>query len=183
MKTKVFFPACALLAALNLAPSCLAPVPAAVEPAVLRLSLAPDGESITSTKATADPFDTGSYILSITSSEGKTVFQGLWGSRPDKFELEPGSYAISMLSTPFKEPEYDCPQFGDTRSLTLTEADITPTVTSGGGIQYAYKQVTVFNRQDPTITIKKYSSKDTAAKRTQMSGAEFAVRNAGFRLW
>ena len=124
MKTKAFFPACALLAALNLAPSCLAPVPAAVEPAVLRLSLAPDGESIISTKATADPFDTGSYILSITSSEGKTVFQGLWGSRPDEFELEPGSYAISMLSTPFKDPEYDCPQFGDTRSLTLTEGQV-----------------------------------------------------------
>ena len=112
MKTKVLFPvlcaarylratrsfhALAALAAAFCVSSCLVPVPAVVEPAVLRLGLA-------ETRATADPFNTGDYILSLTSSSGKTVFRGLWKESPDEFELAPDSYAISMLSSTFKEP-------------------------------------------------------------------------------
>ncbi len=130
MKTKVLFPApvaaspaarilhvLASLSAVLCISSCLVPVPAAVEPAVLRLGLA----EAPVTRATSDPLNTGDYILSLTSSAGKTVFRGLWKERPDEFELEPGSYAISMLSSTFKEPSYDSPQFGDTRSVTLSE--------------------------------------------------------------
>ncbi len=120
MKTKVLFPvlrALLALAGLSGVSSCLVPVPADVEPAVLRLGLA-------ETRTTADPFDIGDYILSLTSSNGKTVFRGLWGNRPDEFELAPDTYAISMLSSTFKEPSYDCPQFGDTRSITLSEGQV-----------------------------------------------------------
>lgn len=124
MKTKVLFPALALLLALILDSSCLAPVPAAVEPAVLRLSISdgPSGPSLT--RATVDPSDTYNYILTLTSFEGKTIFQGLWGERPAEFELDPGSYALSLISSIFRDPGYDCPQFGDTRSVTLSEGQV-----------------------------------------------------------
>lgn len=146
MKTKVLFPvlcaarylratrsfhALAALAAAFCVSSCLVPVPAVVEPAVLRLELsgAASGSSAlapsaSATRATVDPFDTDDYILTLTSSDGKTAFRGLWGERPHEFELTPGTYAISMLSSTFKEPSYDCLQFGDTRSVTLSEGQV-----------------------------------------------------------
>ena len=135
MKTKVLFPvlraarsfrAAAALAAAICVSSCLVPVPADVEPAVLRLGLADgaSGVSALATRATADPFDTDAYILTLTSSDGKTAFRGLWGERPAEFELAPDTYAISMLSSTFKDPEFDCPQFGDTRSVTLSEGQV-----------------------------------------------------------
>ena len=122
MRTNVLFPAraAAFLAAALIASSCLTPVPAAVEPAVLRLGLSDDH----STRATSDPFDTDAYILTLTSSEGKTAFSGLWGGRPAEFELAPGTYAISMISGTFKDPAFDCPQFGDTRRITLSEGQV-----------------------------------------------------------
>ena len=92
-------------------------MPANVEPAVLRLGLA-------ETKATTDPFDTDNYILTLTSSDGKSVFHGLWGERPAEFELTPDTYAISMISSTFKDPSFDSPQFGDTRIITLSEGQI-----------------------------------------------------------
>ncbi len=121
MKTKVSFPAfaAASLAAFSCVTSCLMPVPAAVEPAFLRLGLTDEA-----TRATTDPFETDSYILTLTSSDGKTVFCGLWGERPYEFELAPETYAISMLSDTFKDPSFDCPQFGDTRSVTLSEGQV-----------------------------------------------------------
>ena len=103
MKTKVLFPANAaatLTALLFCFSSCLLPVPADVEPAVLRLGL-PE------TRATTDPFATDDYILTLTSSDGKTAFRGLWGERPDEIELAHDTYAISMLSSTFKDPEFD----------------------------------------------------------------------------
>ena len=151
MKTKVLFPAlgaarclhaarssraAAALAAAFCVSSCLVPVPADVDPAVLRLELsgaasgssafAPSASATRATvapftKATVDPFDTDAYILTLTSSDGKTAFRGLWGERPHEFELAPGTYAISMLSSTFKDPSFDSPQFGDTRSVTLSE--------------------------------------------------------------
>ena len=119
MKTKVLFPdrAAAALAAAFCISSCLVPVPADVEPAVLRLGLA-------ETRATTDPFDTDNYILTLTSSDGKTAYRGLWGERPAEFELTPDTYAITMLSSTFKDPSFDSPQFGDTRSISLSEGQI-----------------------------------------------------------
>ena len=120
MKTKVLFPVFATALILSM-PSCLVPVPAAQEPAVLRINCS-------DTRTTQDPSDTDNYILSLSSSEGKNVYHGLWGECPREFELSPGSYSISLLSDVFKEPCYDCPQFGDNRSVTLSEGQVSEVV-------------------------------------------------------
>lgn len=116
MRTNVFFPALATSVLLSM-PSCLMPVPAVREPAVLRLSLQP-------TRATREPADTSNYILIITSSDGDIAYSGIWGERPCEFELAPGNYSVSLLSDVFREPSYDSPQFGDTRSVSLAEGQV-----------------------------------------------------------
>ena len=95
MKNLSFF--CAALAA-PLYVSCLAPVPAVKEPAVLRLSC-----DVAASKATSDPYDIYNYELTL-SKGGKTVWHGLWGERPAEFELDPGEYQISMTSDVFEVP-------------------------------------------------------------------------------
>lgn len=115
MKNLSFF--CAALAA-PLYVSCLAPVPAVKEPAVLRLTC-----DVAASKATSDPYDINNYELTL-SKGGKTVWYGLWGERPAEFELDPGDYQIAMASGVFEVPAYECPVYGDSRSVSLAEGQV-----------------------------------------------------------
>ncbi len=116
METKVTFLAMAISAVLFT--SCLSPVPAVHDPAVLRLSLSDEALTRASNVFIAD------YVLSLKSAGGKSVFKGRWEECPAQFELEPGSYYVSLVSEELEGPGFDCPQFGDSRTVNLAEGQV-----------------------------------------------------------
>jgi hypothetical protein len=116
METKVTFLALAVSALMH--SSCLSPVPAVHDPAVLRLSLSEEALTRASDVFIAD------YILSLKGSGGKSVFKGRWEQCPSQFELEPGTYAVSLVSEELEGPAFDSPQYGDSRTVNLAEGQV-----------------------------------------------------------
>ena len=117
METKVNSLMAAAAAILFSLHSCLVPVPAVHEPAVLRISVSDDPM----TRVPGDYTDISSYTLSLVDAGGKVVFRDKWGMCPDEFELTPGSYTVSLMSDESTEPAYEHPLFGDSRGITLAE--------------------------------------------------------------
>ncbi|MBP5567503.1 MAG: DUF4493 domain-containing protein [Bacteroidales bacterium] len=120
METKVTSLVAASAAILLSLHSCLVPVPAVHEPAVLRLSVREDPQ----TRGSAVPMDIADYTLTLIDARGKTLFHDKWEACPDEFELDPGSYTVSLMSDESTEPAYDHPLFGDSRGLTLAEGQV-----------------------------------------------------------
>jgi hypothetical protein len=111
MDTSVKTPA-ACVAALLLLNSCFVPVPAAEEPARLKLSVTEDA-----TRSQVP--DAGTFTLDIKDASGKNVHHALWGDSPAEFELAPGNYEVSVVSGEFSKPAFDSPQYGDSRTVRL----------------------------------------------------------------
>ena len=120
METKVNSLMAAAAAILFSLHSCLVPVPAVHEPAVLRISVSDDPM----TRVPGDYTDISSYTLSLVDAGGKVVFRDKWGMCPDEFELTPGSYTVSLMSDESTEPAYEHPLFGDSRGITLAEGQV-----------------------------------------------------------
>lgn len=64
--------------------------------------------------------DTNDFILSVISSDGKTVYEGHYGERPRVIKVPSGTYDVSLVSVDFSEPQFDMPQFGDSQSVVLS---------------------------------------------------------------
>lgn len=89
------------------------------EPGTMAISFCHDAYS--ATKSSVELPDTNSFILSVIDSDGIPVYQGKYGSSPEKFELAPGNYTVTALSTEFKAPKFSSPQFGD-RQVVVVKA-------------------------------------------------------------
>ena len=63
----------------------------------LRISFA-GGQEILTRSGLEIP-DTSDFILTVTDSKGRTLYDGLYGSSPESFEVDAGSYVIRVLST------------------------------------------------------------------------------------
>ena len=71
------------------------------------------------TKASAEIPDTNDFILTVTDSKGKTLFEGPYGESPETLEVEPGSYTVSIVSVPFTAPAFSRPQYGDEQVVVM----------------------------------------------------------------
>lgn len=120
METKVNSLVAASAAILFSLNSCLVPVPAVREPAVLHISVSEDPF----TRGSDLPEDISCYILSLSDAGGKVIFRDKWEECPDEFELTPGNYTVSLMSDMSTEPAYGHPIFGDSRAITLTEGQV-----------------------------------------------------------
>lgn len=65
--------------------------------------------------------DTNSFILSIYSTEGEKVYDGLYGERPQEIVVVPGGYEISIKSHRFNPPALDTPVFGQEHTIVVEE--------------------------------------------------------------
>ncbi|MFA7116776.1 MAG: DUF6359 domain-containing protein [Bacteroidales bacterium] len=63
--------------------------------------------------------DTNDFILTISNSEGKEVFNGLYKNRPEKLEVIPGMYNIGVYSGVFDSPAFSSPQYGDKQEILV----------------------------------------------------------------
>lgn len=75
------------------------------------------------TRGTEVP-DTNDFILKVTSSSGKVIYEGLWGNSPEAFNLSSGSYTIKVISETFTKPEFSKPQYGDEQVLVVPASGV-----------------------------------------------------------
>lgn len=81
--------------------------------------------AITQTRAGVSPSDTNSFILRVTDSKGKTIYDGAYGAAPESISASPGSYTIKVMSAEFKAPAFSSPQYGDTQTVTVKSGEAT----------------------------------------------------------
>ena len=72
--------------------------------------------------------DTNQFILKVTDEKGTVLFEGPYGSSPERLEVVAGSYTVSAVSAIFTAPAFDAPIYGDTQVVPV-EAGRTTTVT------------------------------------------------------
>ena len=65
--------------------------------------------------------DTEDFILSITDSNGKSIYNGRFGDSPESYELKAGNYTVAAASLEFDSPAFDEPCFSDSRMIMLKD--------------------------------------------------------------
>ena len=81
----------------------------------LRLSFAKDAV----TRNITEIPDTGDFLLSITDSEGGTIYSGKYDACPEVLEVPSGNYTVKVLSHEFSKPAFSSPQFGDEQCVSV----------------------------------------------------------------
>lgn len=77
------------------------------------LSVAFSKEIYLATKASGDVPDTNSFFLTVTSSKGNVLYDGLYGSAPQPIITAPGSYTVKAVSRKSSAPAFEEPVYGD----------------------------------------------------------------------
>ncbi len=77
------------------------------------------------TKAVVRDFpDSNKFVLTIKNSSGNLVYDGLYGERPSKLELNAGSYDIAVVSGTFTKPEFEAPCYGDNKTVVVKAGEV-----------------------------------------------------------
>ncbi len=80
--------------------------------------------SYAQTKASADIPDTGAFLLKITDSAGKVIYDGRYGDSPEKLIVKAGTYNISVRSNKFSKPAFSAPVFGDDQCVVVNAGSV-----------------------------------------------------------
>lgn len=83
------------------------------------------GTDMTQTRAEKVPSDTNSFILRVTDSKGKEIYNGLYGDAPGSILVSAGTYTVKVMSSEFKAPAFSSPQYGDTQTVTVKSGEAT----------------------------------------------------------
>lgn len=65
--------------------------------------------------------DTGEFIVTVTGSDGQTVYDNSYARLPDELTVPAGAYTVSAISGVFEVPAFDSPQWGDTQVVTVPQ--------------------------------------------------------------
>lgn len=71
--------------------------------------------------------DTNGFILKIIDASGSTVYEGLYGARPEVISLIPGSCELSVLSFRQTRMAFDSLQYGDSKTLVVASGEMVST--------------------------------------------------------
>lgn len=63
--------------------------------------------------------DTNDFILKVTDSQGKVIYEGSYGESPESVLVDAGSYTVSIVSIPFTAPGFSKPQYGDEQVVVV----------------------------------------------------------------
>lgn len=77
-----------------------------------------DGMSML-TRAYACIPDTSDFILRISDSSGRLLYDGDYGACPELMDVAPGTYNVYVTSCDFAKPAFDLPQFGDEQCVVV----------------------------------------------------------------
>ena len=126
------------------------------------------------TRAGTDVPDTEDFILKVSNASGTVIYEGRFGDSPENFEVSPGSYTVSARSADFTAPCFDCPQFGDTRIVSVASGQdvsvtLECTMTNSGlrlvfdpTFRTAWPQGTVYLKSNDGTLMYGYTEKRTA---------------------
>lgn len=125
---------------------------------VLTWSFAP-GEFIPGSETRGESIsipDTNAFLLTITSSKGKVLYDGPYGASPTSIMADPGSYTVSVKSEEFAAPAFSRPQFGAEEVIVVKKGETSRAVlhctqiNAGIRIKYAPSFKSAF----PTASLK-----------------------------
>lgn len=88
----------------------------------LRIAFADGANEVT--RASSDIPDTSDFILTVTDSKGKTIYQGAYGDCPESMTVSAGSYVVNALSSEFEKPAFSAPQYGDEQCVVVPEGGV-----------------------------------------------------------
>lgn len=81
-------------------------------------------EALTKGDVPAIP-DTSDFLLHVSDSEGKPVYEGTFGNSPDEIFVEAGTYLVSVRSAAFEKPAWNAPVYGDDRCVEVLPGERT----------------------------------------------------------
>lgn len=71
------------------------------------------------TRVAAGIPDPDDFILTVSGSDGTSIYNGRFADSPEKIEVPAGTYTVSAVSCDFDSPKYSSPQYGDTKAVTV----------------------------------------------------------------
>ena len=71
------------------------------------------------TRAGLEIPDTNDFVLTVSGSDGKTVYEGTYAEAPDALTVKAGSYNVKAVSCRFDRPQFSSPQFGDEQCVVV----------------------------------------------------------------
>jgi len=110
-----------ILSALPILASCEALMQSFSRQGTLQVRFA-DG-TVPSTRA-AFP-DTNEFIVTITDTQGNSVFDGKFCAMEENMQLDEGTYTVCARSCDFSSPLFDTPQYGDTQVAAVKSGKTT----------------------------------------------------------
>ena len=82
-----------------------------------------------STRAQNGYPDVAGFLVTVTNASGQVVYENEYARFPDELPVPAGTYTVSAMSAPFDAPAFDCPQWGDTQVVTVTQdSDVSVTL-------------------------------------------------------
>lgn len=88
----------------------------------LRIAFSDSGGA--AAKSLSDIPDTSDFILNVSSSDGKVIYEGAYGDSPESMMVSPGSYTVSVISEEFRKPAFSKPQFGDEQCIVVPPGEV-----------------------------------------------------------
>ena len=79
------------------------------------------------TRASAEVPDTNDFLLKVSDSGGKVLYEGAYGESPESLLVDAGSYTVSVQSITFTTPGFSRPVYGD-EQVVVVKAGTTVTV-------------------------------------------------------
>lgn len=153
MKTS-FFRACCALLALTASLSC----------EMLDKAAPSDGEIVINfaypllkSSRSAIP-DTNDFLLEIKNSGGSVIYSGKFGAAPQTIQAPAGTYTVSALSCEFREPAFECPQYGATKVISVSNGRSTRVelvcTQLNAGFRLRFDELFRFDHPDANLCIK-----------------------------
>ena len=88
----------------------------------LRIAFAHDQEALT--RAGLSIPDTSDFILTVSDSKGRIIYEGPYGDSPESISLEAGSYVAKVVSSEFPKPAFSSPQFADEQCVVVPSGGV-----------------------------------------------------------
>lgn len=113
MRKLIFSAFCAMC----LAAGCSLPDVGGGDSGELRISFA--GKADVASRAGESLPDTSGFRLKVVCSDGKVIYDGLYGACPEALEVAAGNYVVSAMSSEFTKPAFASPQYGDEQCVVV----------------------------------------------------------------
>lgn len=88
----------------------------------LRVTFVPERHG--DTRAVQEIPDTCDFMLTITDSKGKVLYDGTFGACPESLLVPEGSYVVRAVSGEFSKPAFSAPQYGDEQCVVVPRGGV-----------------------------------------------------------